>query len=143
MRKTYLPDVNFWLALVFQSHVHHVSARTWFDSVSDESCCYCRLTQQGFLRLANNPKAFPNDAVTTEVAWQLYDTIRSDSRVTFVSEPDGLEADWRRETAGFKYAANLWTDAYLSAFARVAGHEFVTFDNGFESRTDLAVTVLT
>jgi toxin-antitoxin system PIN domain toxin len=142
MKKTYLPDVNFWLALVFQSHVHHASARAWFDAVSDESCCFCRVTQQGFLRLANNPKAFPNDAVTTEAAWQLYDTIRSDPRVTFAPEPDDLEAHWRRDTAGHTYSPSLWTDSYLAAFARATGSVIVTFDKGFSRFRDVDATIL-
>jgi predicted nucleic acid-binding protein len=101
------------------------------------------VTQQGFLRLANNPKAFPNDAVTTEAAWQLYDTIRSDPRMSFAPEPDDLEAHWRRDTAGHKYSPNLWTDAFLSAFARAGGFELVTFDAGFERTKELVLTILT
>jgi predicted nucleic acid-binding protein len=26
MRKTFLPDVNFWVALVFDHHSHHATA---------------------------------------------------------------------------------------------------------------------
>ncbi len=31
MRKTLLPDVNVWVALVFHSHAHHPAALAWFD----------------------------------------------------------------------------------------------------------------
>lgn len=65
----FLPDVNLWLALAFESHVHHLSARDWFDAVADDSCLFCRLTQQGFLRLATNPKAFGDEAVSLSAAW--------------------------------------------------------------------------
>jgi hypothetical protein len=41
-----LPDVNVWLALTFDSHVHHPAAKTWFDGLADEVCFFCRLTQQ-------------------------------------------------------------------------------------------------
>jgi predicted nucleic acid-binding protein len=60
----FLPDVNLWLALVFDAHVHHVAAKSWYDGLSDVACCFCRTTQQGFLRLATNPKAFGDDALS-------------------------------------------------------------------------------
>jgi predicted nucleic acid-binding protein len=27
-----LPDVNVWLALTFDSHIHHPAAKKWFDA---------------------------------------------------------------------------------------------------------------
>ena len=60
MRKTLLPDINVWLALTFDSHVHHRIAKNWFDGLTDEVCYFCRLTQQGFLRLASNRQVFRN-----------------------------------------------------------------------------------
>jgi predicted nucleic acid-binding protein len=53
-----LPDVNLWLALAFESHVHPPAATAWFRNLSDDGCFLCRMTQQGFLRLATNPRAF-------------------------------------------------------------------------------------
>ncbi len=138
-----LPDVNVWLALVFDTHVHHPSALAWIDGLSDQIACFCRLSQQGFLRLANNPKVFPNDAVATTTAWELYDTTLSDPRVAFVEEPAGLELVWRRLTHGRPFTPKLWNDAYLAAFANVGGYKVVTFDQGFQQFTDVAVTVLT
>ena len=53
----YLPDNNLWLALAFPSHAHDVSAKAWMQTVTDKNdCCFCRVTQMGFLRLATNPK---------------------------------------------------------------------------------------
>jgi uncharacterized protein len=59
----YLPDDNLWLAMVFEAHTHHIVAKAWFESLSTEICAFCRLSQQGFLRLATNPRAFGEDAV--------------------------------------------------------------------------------
>jgi predicted nucleic acid-binding protein len=53
----FLPDINLWLALAFESHVHHAAAKGWFEGLTSERCSFCRLTQQGFLRLVTNPKA--------------------------------------------------------------------------------------
>ena len=38
MPRMLLPDVNVWLALAFDSHVHHPVAKLWFDSLSNEVC---------------------------------------------------------------------------------------------------------
>jgi uncharacterized protein len=59
-----LLDVNVWLALTFDSHVHHPAAKTWFDGLADELCLFCRISQQGFLRLSTNPKVFGSHALT-------------------------------------------------------------------------------
>ncbi len=70
----HLPDVNVWLALTFDSHVHHPDAKAWFDGLPAGAVCFfCRLTQQGLLRLATNPSVFGQHAVTLPEAWQKYD----------------------------------------------------------------------
>ena len=51
-----LPDINVWLALAFGSHTHHSFAKNWFDCVPGGNCFFCRMTKQGFLRLATNPR---------------------------------------------------------------------------------------
>jgi len=59
----YLLDINVWMAIAFNQHQKHTSARTWFDGWPAGSRCYfCRYTQMGFLRLATNPKANPLQA---------------------------------------------------------------------------------
>ena len=53
-----LPDINVWPALAFDGHAHHRAARNWFDALTTDVCFFCRLTQQGFMRLASNPSVF-------------------------------------------------------------------------------------
>ena len=75
----FLIDVNLCLALAFQSHAHHSTAKAWFNGLTEpQACNFCRMTQQGFLRLATNPKAFGDEAVTLSRAWELYDALLSD-----------------------------------------------------------------
>jgi toxin-antitoxin system PIN domain toxin len=93
-----LPDVNAWLALTFDSHVHHPAAKTWFDGLTSEVCCFCRMTQQGFLRLATNASVFGPHALTLAEAWRKYDTFLSDVRIAYADEPVGLELVWRSFT---------------------------------------------
>jgi uncharacterized protein len=138
----FLPDVNLWLSLTFQSHVHHSAAKNWFDQVPDAACFFCRLTQQGLLRLATNPKAFGGDAVPMVDAWRMYDLFLSDSRVLFVDEPPALETRWRSHTQRQTFSSKVWSDAYLAAFSHAAGLELVTFDKGFAQYQGLKHTVL-
>jgi predicted nucleic acid-binding protein len=52
MTSTYLCDVNVWLALAIEPHVHHRASAAWFDSVDDASTLvFCRATQQSLRRL--------------------------------------------------------------------------------------------
>ena len=136
-----LPDINVWIALAFQSHLHQAKAKTWFEG-SAETCCFCRLTQQGFLRLASNPAVFKDEAVSLAKAWRMYDTIMSDPRVAFAEEPEGIEARWRAFTQRRSFSPKVWSDAYLAAFATAASLELVTFDKGFAQFKKVRSTIL-
>jgi toxin-antitoxin system PIN domain toxin len=136
----HLPDVNLWLALAFESHFHHVAAE-WFDA-SSQDIAFCRLTQQGFLRLVTNAKAFGDEAVSMNVAWTLYDQFQQDPRVSFVEEPLTLETYWRKYTSRSTFSPKLWNDAFLAAFAKSADFEIVTFDLGFRQFDGVNCTVL-
>ena len=138
----FLPDVNLWLALAFERHVHHATAKSWFDNVPDRASSFCRLTQQGFLRLATNRKAFGEESVSLADAWRLYDTFLGDPRVVFAEEPIGIEPLWRHYTQQESFSLKVWNDAYLVAFAQAAAYELITFDQGFEAYPDVKRTIL-
>jgi toxin-antitoxin system PIN domain toxin len=137
-----LPDVNVWLALTFDSHVHHPAAKSWFDALSGDICFFCRMTQQGFLRLATNSKAFGPHALTLREAWQKYDVFRSDPCVSYVGEPANLEPHWRAFTERETFSPKVWNDAYLAAFAHAAGFELVSFDKALAQYTGVKCTIL-
>jgi hypothetical protein len=137
-----LPDVNVWLALTFDSHVHHPAAKTWFDGLSNEVSVFCRLTQQGFLRLATSPRVFGRHAVTLPEAWRMYDTYLSDPRVSFADEPAGIESHWRTFTQKQSFSPHVWNDAYLTAFALASKLELITFDKGFAQYQNVTCTIL-
>ena len=142
MTTMFLPDINVWLAVAFASHSHQTPAKNWFDRLSDERCSFCRLTQQGFLRLATNPKAFGKEALSMANAWRIYDTLLRDPLVSFSDEPDGLEPIWRGYTKRRTFSPKVWNDAFLAAFARAAGYELVTFDKAFTQYANLKCTIL-
>jgi toxin-antitoxin system PIN domain toxin len=137
----YLPDINFWLALAFEIHVHHRRAAEWFEQQEAESCTFCRFTQQGFLRLATNPSVFGEEAVTMSRAWGCYDLFLLDERICFSHEPPDLESIWRKHTVHRKYSHKVWSDAYLAAFSSAAGLGVVTFDRGFRSYKGTRTTI--
>jgi hypothetical protein len=139
----HLLDTNVWLALAFAAHQHHISAKFWFDALPDDRRCYfCRFTQQGFLRLANNPNLFPGIAVTQAEAWSMYDAFHNDPRVEFADEPPSLETIWRQLTQRPTFSSKSLSDAYLVAFAQAAGLELVSFDKGFAQYTSARHTIL-
>ncbi|MGH9551714.1 MAG: TA system VapC family ribonuclease toxin [Terriglobales bacterium] len=137
----FLPDINVWLALAFDSHVHHSAARAWFNSAGQISY-FCRMTQQGLLRLATNPKGLGPEAVSLKEAWNLYDAIIADPMVTYADEPSSVEPIWRAYTQRESFTPKVWSDAYLAAFARAALLEVVTFDNGFRRYSGTKCTIL-
>lgn len=67
-------------------------------------------------------------------AWELWDNVTSDSHVAFLPEPENLETEFRNATVSDGKSPKLWSDAYLLAFARVAGLKLVTFDQALQSR---------
>src|SRR5580698_3013294 len=93
-----LPDVNVWFAMTFDSHVHHPSAKSWFDGLTDDLIFFCRMTQQGLLRLATNPKIVGAHVLTLSEAWQKYDIYLNDPRIALIGEPGGIESRWRSFT---------------------------------------------
>ena len=141
--KIFLPDVNVWLALASRRHVHNERAARWFEGVDRDQAAFCRITQMGLLRLLTNQHAMGRDAVTQVEAWAVYRRISSDERVHFLTEPAGIEEVWHGMTRKSQPATNVWTDAYLQAFAQLKDLQVVSFDRGFRRFGEPQAMVLT
>ncbi|MFT4125538.1 MAG: hypothetical protein QM662_04835 [Gordonia sp. (in: high G+C Gram-positive bacteria)] len=128
-----LLDVGVWLAAVHGNHVRHPQVAHWFDSATDQ-LAFCRITQNGLLRLLTNSAALGPDVCTRSQAWSVLDGLRSDERVIWVDEPPGTEAAFRALSAKNDTSHKLWTDDYLAAFAQVADAEFATLDHKIAAR---------
>ncbi len=126
-------DANVWLALLWSRHVHSEKARLWFEQAGEEQFFFCRFTQLTVLRLLTTEKIMGTDAKTMSEAWSLWDQIWADTRIAFLAEPDGLEPEFRTRSRLTSRSPKVWADAYLSAFASVAGLKLVTFDRGLKS----------
>ena len=129
--KICLPDINVWIALSSDRHLHHSSAKEWFQSLERGSAAFCRITQMGFLRLLSNPKVMAEDTVSQRGAWKIYERLSRDHRVFFSPEQPELEKVWKQYSLSVLSGINLWTDAYLAAFAKVRSWNLVTFDKDF------------
>lgn len=130
------PDINVWVALTYEGHVHHASARRWFASLTRAVRLYfCRFTQLGLLRLLTAEAVMGRDeALTQEEAWRAYDRWLQDERVGFLDEPSGIESAFRSLTRSRRSAPKEWADAYLAAFAASARLTLVTFDRALQNK---------
>jgi uncharacterized protein len=140
---TYLPDVNVWIALAAERHAHHRVARHWFSNLQDERLAFSRITQLGFLRLLTNKHVMQEEVMSPNEAWQAYRALRLDRRIGYAAEPNELRETWQAFTEGPSTSPNLWTDAYLSAFASTARLTLVTFDAKIPAREDVSCLLLT
>jgi toxin-antitoxin system PIN domain toxin len=130
--KSYFPDVNVWIALAYEGHQHHASATAWFAKLNGGAVYFCRFTQLGLLRLLTHPSVMQEDVRSQTEAWLAYDSFLQDERVSFHNEadPEPIESAFRKLTSSSRSLSQQWPDAYLAAFARVAGLTLVTFDRG-------------
>jgi predicted nucleic acid-binding protein len=96
----------------------------------------------GFLRLLTNQHVMGKAVVDAGGAWKILDRIRQNRNIVFVREPPGLEDAWRGLTPSRTGGNNLWTDAYLAAFAEVTGFTLVTFDRGFTKYKSAPIRIL-
>jgi predicted nucleic acid-binding protein len=82
----------------------------------------------GLLRLLTKEAVMGADVLSSRDAWRVYHTMLSDARIRFAVEPFNLEEEWRRLTFQKRPTPNVWTDAYLAAFARAGEFRLVTLD---------------
>jgi uncharacterized protein len=133
-----LPDVNVWLALLNPQHVHHASAQRYWNEAGSQRIVLCRTTMLGLLRLSTNKAVMGGTPYTTEQAWQAYQALIDLPEVTLLAEPAGIETAMRRFSNSAQFRHADWTDAYLAAFALLAGLRLVSFDQGFTQYSTLS-----
>lgn len=133
MTSLIIPDVNVWLALAAHDHIHSAPARLWWQQYAGV-IAMIRTTQHGFLRLTTTVSAMNGKPLTIDQAWRIYDRFYDDDRVTFLSEPPGIEDYFRKFATGRSATPKLWADTWLLAFALAAGGKLVTLDKTLAPR---------
>ena len=108
-------------------------AQLWFEQAGEEQFFFCRFTQVTVLRLLTTDQVMGKDARTMSEAWSLWDRIWADTRIVFLPEPDDIEREFRSRSRLSSRSPKVWADAYLLAFAAVAGLKLVTFDRALKS----------
>jgi toxin-antitoxin system PIN domain toxin len=130
------PDVNVWVALTLETHVHNTVAARWLASLGQETrVCFCRITQLSLLRLLTTQAMMGSEVMSQAEAWQVYDRWLEDTRMVFLNEPAGLERAFRAHSRRRDPSAKGWTDSYLVAFASASGLTLVSFDQGLRAKT--------
>jgi toxin-antitoxin system PIN domain toxin len=121
--------VNVWVALISRRHVHSELCGAWLSSLNESNeVFFCRVSQIGLLRLLTSATVMREDVLSSRKAWNVYHSVLEDNRIQFAPEPFLLEQEWQKLSSFDRPTPKVWTDAYLTAFARVTGMRLVTMD---------------
>ena len=77
----FLFDSSVWVALTFDAHpAHRVSMNAFAFASADRPACFCRSTQQSYLRLVSTPAllhAYGVPGLTNEDTFRAFDALAS------------------------------------------------------------------
>jgi toxin-antitoxin system PIN domain toxin len=138
---TDLLDVNVWLALVDENHVHHENARTYWCEQSSGEIAFCRVTALAFLRLSTHPKILSRP-LSTEESWDIYQRYRDEARVGFILDSPQVDQWFMEYSIQSDFIHALWTECYLAALARFRNCRIVSFDQHFHRFPQQAFLIL-
>jgi toxin-antitoxin system PIN domain toxin len=132
-----LLDVNVLIAIVWDSHVHHHRARTWFSQNAGNGWATCPVTESGFVRVSCNPVVLPAP-ITIEQALDVLGSLRAAPRHDFFTDDvSPVDADFPT-IVGHKQV----TDAHLLTLARRHQAQLVTFDSALSTLPDASADVV-
>jgi len=138
----FLPDVNVIFPMLVSRHIHRTKAIEWFDTAKAEEVALCRIVRLGTLRLLCTSQIMGLDVLQPKEAFAAMESLEVDERIVLVHEPDDLDFPLKKFVTPRTASPNLWTDAYLAAFAYTAGLRLVSFDRGFSKFTGIDLQTL-
>jgi uncharacterized protein len=125
----YLLDVNLLLALCDPRHVHHECAHRWFHATKGQAWATCPITENGFIRVASQPR-YPNSPGGPSAVRALLKEFCDSPRHVFW--PDAITLLDRELFNGhFLLSSGQITDVYLLALAVSNSGKLATLDSGF------------
>lgn len=139
---TDLLDINVWLALLDEQHVHRSAALRYWTEGASELTAFCRITMLGLLRLSTQ-KGVLSSPLSPVDAWGVYRRYLEEPGVCFLQEPTALDEHFIAFSSRAGFGPPLWTDAYLASFAMASGARLVSFDSDFKSFPGLSFLHLT
>ncbi len=138
----HLADAHVVFPLLLSRHPHRQAALRWLEPIQAGEAGLCRLVQLTVLRLLCNRTVMGPDVQRPTDAWRALRALQLDERFAFVPEPENLDVNLRAVIDGREATPNLWSDAYLAAFALSEGLNLVTFDGGMKSFPHVEVVLL-
>jgi uncharacterized protein len=140
MSSLIFPDVNVWLALIYEQHVHNPIAMEWYEGLkSSTTLVFCRHTQMGLFRLLSTEPVMKQDVLSQKQCWEAYDPWVESGLAFVAQEPPGLEAVMRGQSSEGSISPKAWADAYLAAFAEAGNLTLVTMDRALAAKAKGAV----
>lgn len=112
------PDINDWLALLVDDHIHRPAALAWWHADRSHQVAFSRLTQICVLRLLTTSAAMNGQPLSMAEAWSVHDYLYLDDRVVFLTEPPTLERASRDAASDDQASPKLWADAYINGIRR-------------------------
>ena len=124
----HLLDVNLLLALCDPRHVQHDAAHRWFGATGRRGWATCPIVENGFVRIASQPR-YPNSPGGPALVTELLRKFCRHPRHVFW--PDAISLlDRELFVSGSSLSSRQITDAYLLALAVRHGGRLATFDQG-------------
>lgn len=123
-----LLDVNVLVALMWDSHVHHVAARSWFKTQAGAGWATCPVTESGFVRVSSNPQVLPSP-ISVPDARAALTSLCAITGHRFLTDDVSERAPDLPSVSGHRQV----TDAHLLTLARRNDLRLVTFDAGLAS----------
>lgn len=120
----YLLDVNLLLALTDPMHLHHDIAHQWFAQKGKNAWATCPITENGFVRIASNPK-YPNQPGSTTAVLDILRQFCSLPGHEFWPDIVSLHEKLPHTIA---LSHNQVTDIYLLALAQAHKGKLATLD---------------
>jgi len=113
------------LALFQPDHVHHSPAHQWWSENRAKGWASCPLTQNGFVRIASQPR-YPKPMRVSEAIVLLFDEVAATNHVFWPDDISLLDEGLIERTRIL--GPKQLTDIYLLALAVKHGGRLVTFD---------------
>lgn len=123
-----LLDVNALVALAWDSHIHHVTMRSWFSANGADGWATCPITESGFVRVSSNPKVLPAP-IDVGTACEVLTALRAADGHRFLIDDVSIGDPDVPPMAGHRQV----TDAHLLTLARRRDMRLVTFDRGLSA----------
>ena len=126
-----LPDVNLWLALSADHHIHHLQAQSYWKTHARSRIWFCRHTALGLKRLLGQSSVMGAQVQAAAQCWTSWQTLMRLKGVGMVPEPATVDAQLAALTGKACWPGKMWSDAYLAAFAIAGNLRLVSFDRDF------------